>query len=205
MSDLFEFDKGSSLTPGERAMEEMLSRTHDPAADLARERAEKALMAGDPERTGKFSERSRKGKASKDLGNRLTHKVIEFYQGQGFMACRVDYGAIVYGGGVRSLDLLGVGDVLAIGHRRTILVQCTVEAKRTEHERKLCADEHKDRIPRILRTPYDLALDWLAHGGEIQMVAYEKDERGHWQPSVFDVTREWLIARHDKLKARRAA
>lgn len=163
------------------------------------------LLEPNPEREAETvtTKRRKKGKAARALGHRLSNKVIEHYEAQGYMAFRVDYTQAIYGGALQTMDLLGIGDVLAIGHGRTVLVQSTVAESRTAHERKLCDDVRS--LPRFGKSPYKLAHEWLAAGGEIELVSFAKDARGHWVPTTFTVTAPWLTERFEKLKARRAA
>ncbi len=167
------------------------------------EQVERMLESSGKPEAQDTPKKRKSGKAARALGHRLSNKVIEHYEAQGYMAFRVDYTQAIYGGALQTMDMLGIGDVLTIGHGRTILVQSTVAESRTAHERKLCDDVRS--LPRFGKSPYKLAHEWLAAGGEIELVSFEKDARGHWVPTVFGVTASWLTERLDKLKARRAA
>lgn len=171
----------------------------------AREAAREVLIqvGNDPEkmRDGKYAGRAKKAKATRTLGHTLSNKAVDYYKGLGYMAFRVDYTGYGANGSTRANDLLGIADVLAFKHGDAVLIQSTVETKRNEHERKLCDNEKV--IPRVQKTPYQCAIEWMEKGGRIVMFAFEKNDRGHWAPNIFEVTREWLDERKAKLDARR--
>lgn len=165
--------------------------------------AAKLVTTEDPERAPQRSQRSAKRKASKALGNSLTHKAIAAYQALEYMAFRVDSPVVGYGGAIHTEDLLGIADIMAVGHGRVILVQCTVSDQRTAHERKFCEDTKPLR--RTQKTAYQNLMEWFEHGGELEMILFQKDAKGHWQPSVIGYTKEWVMERKVKLDTRRAA
>lgn len=171
----------------------------------AREAAREVLIqiGNDPERlaNSKYMERAKKGRASRALGHRLSNKVIEYYEELGYMAFRVDYTITKYGGAMQSMDMLGIGDVFAIREGQAILIQSTTEEKRTDHERKLCEDSKL--LPRINKTVYQCACEWLEKGGQIELMTFVKEPRTGWGPKRFRITREWLDERKAKLDARR--
>ncbi len=179
-------------------------RQREAREDEARGKLGEALLSGDPEAmpTTARTERARKGKAARALGHRLSNKAVEYYESLGFMAFRVDYTITTKYGAAQSMDMIGIGDVLAVGHGRTVLVQSTTKEDRTAHERKLV--ENAKLIARVNETVYCLALNWLNHGGEIHIAMFDKLPNGRWDIEVFEVTREWLTQRYESLSAKRA-
>lgn len=179
---------------------------------VAVRKAAAQVVQEDPERLGAGAaatlSRQSKGKTSRARGHDLANRAVDYYLKQGFLAFRVDY---TMGGGYAPLvtvDMLGFADVMAFKNGRLILVQVTgspdpkdLQALRRAHERKLCDDTKK--VPRILRSPYDLACTALRLGAEIQMVLFYKDGARWAEPEVVDVTLEWLLDRKAGLDRRR--
>lgn len=209
--DLFEFDKGADLTPGERAFEDMLARTVDASAEYraekARQELEKQLAAGDPERAG--AKRS-KGKSAVQLGTELAGKSLDVEAKRGALATRVDkYVANVYGGGHHE-DLYGVGDILSIEGPplKVILVQSTTLEAVQDHIRKAC-DPNPKNPPRFLKgvPPVTYLLKWLERGGLFVIRGWHQPsgvKGSRWEHVDTWLTAEMVRERRDALASKRA-
>lgn len=151
--------------------------------------------------------KQKQGKSARAKGHDLSNRSVKFLQDQGYLAVRVDF---TIGGGyapVQAVDMMGFADVMGFkyyesGGVRLKFIQSTTKEQRTAHERKLC--DSVRRVPRILRSPYDLACEALTKGAEIDFHLWSKDG-SRWVVEVVPITLEWLQERKAKLDARRAA
>lgn len=163
--------------------------------------AEKIAKAKDPVADEVKAKRKAAGKAARALGKVLEAKTIEHYQSQGYMAFSVGYTTHnPVSGASYAKDLLGVADAMAVmesvpgGYPQIILIQSTTEDRRTAHELKLIDPKNLD--VRTGKSAYQNLLDWLDHGGEFDMVLWEK-KMNRWQPRVVAINKAWLIERHE--------
>lgn len=102
-------------------------------------------------------------------------------------------------GGSTRHDLWGFADYLMAhrSHKGAVLVQLCARTGVSVHLGKACSDEPlakprtgKDGQPTLFSplTPVSLLTTWILAGNRFWIVAYEKDARGNWTPTVFDIT-----------------
>lgn len=138
---------------------------------------------GDPEKTGKFIG-STKRKKSTDAG--LTKRTMDMLEKAGWKCWRVETWQSNNQGRRWKLDLLGIGDILALTPKHeTVFVQVTTKDDVQNHLRKLWHPETSTSFGSTRNN----ALAWLAAGNKILIISWEK-VKGRFEPETLVVTKE---------------
>ncbi len=152
--------------------------------------AEEQLAAldafGDPEKTGKFIGPTKK-KKSTDGG--LTKRTMDMLEKAGWKCWLVETWQSNNQGRRWKLDLLGIGDILAITPKyKTVLVQVTTKDDVQAHLRKLWHPETSTSFGSTRNN----ALTWLAAGNGILIISWEK-VKGRYEHESLVVTAEMAV------------
>ena len=152
--------------------------------------AEEQLAAldafGDPEKTGKFIGPTKR-KKSTDAG--LTNRTIDMLEKAGWQCWRVETWQSNNQGRRWKLDLLGIGDILAITPKyETVLVQVTTRADVQGHLRKMWHPETSTSFGLTRNN----ALTWIAAGNKIIIISWEK-VKGRYVDETLVVTAESAV------------
>ena len=152
--------------------------------------AEEQLAAldafGDPEKTGKFIG-STKRKKSTDAGH--TKRTMDMLEKAGWKCWRVETWQSNNQGRRWKLDLLGIGDIMAITPKgKTVLVQVTTMDDVQGHLRKLWHPETSTSFGLTRNN----AFTWLAAGNGILIISWEMS-KGRYVHETLVVTAESAV------------